>query len=130
MRACQLGRPPADRLFIVAAPRPFHLVHVLFDPDPEPADRLAQGHAQRREPILDSRRDRCVHTPCHEPVTFELPQRPGQHFLAYPADALLQARESHLLLAFQRVDDQQRPFVGDALQHFAHKRLLFGQEVR
>ena len=62
-------------------------------------------------------------------LTLELTQRLGQHFLA-GAHAFLQAGESQLFFPFQRVDNQQGPFVGDALQDFAHQCFFFGQEVR
>ena len=53
-----------------------------------------------------------------------VPQGLGEHLLTDTANALAEPGEPHLTLAFERVDDEQRPFVSDAFQDFPHERFF------
>lgn len=66
-----------------------------------------------------------MNVPRHEAVAFELAQGLGEHLLAHAADAIPQLREAHLAALPQLVDDEKRPFVGDALEDLTYERFLF-----
>ena len=66
---------------------------------------------------------------CHEPVTLELPQRLGEHLLADAAHALPERAESHFAPLTKRIDDEQGPLVGDAVEHLVDQRRLGGLRI-
>ena len=71
-----------------------------------------------------------MHIARHKPVTLQLAQCFGQHFLADAADAFLQARETHLAVHVETFDNGQCPFVGDPHQDVAQECLFFGRRVQ
>lgn len=65
-----------------------------------------------------------MHTTRDKTIALKLPKRFGEHLLAHTSDNFFQPREPHRLTGFKRFDDQQRPFVGYAIQKFADERFV------
>src|SRR5688572_23622971 len=101
---------------------------MLAGPDPDAAKRRAEAFPERGQPIVHARGDDGMDAARHEPVALELAESFGQHALADAVDALAQAGEAHLFLAFQGIDDEERPAVSDALENLAHELALLGRE--
>jgi len=71
---------------------------MLADPRTDAANGLSQALAQRREAVVDARRDGSVHAPRYQTVAFQLAQGLGQHLMADAANPPLQIRKAHFPL--------------------------------
>src|SRR5216683_1045623 len=83
---------------VVCGTRRDDLAFVLSAPADQPIDRVDERRAERRQPILDRHGDGWVGGALDDAVAFEVAQRDREHALA---------------------DDEQRPFVADAVEHVA-----------
>jgi hypothetical protein len=91
---------------------------VLLRPLPQAAHRLADGRAERRERVLDTRGHFGEDGARDESVPFEIAERLRQHFLTDAADGALQVGEA-ARLAIEGIEDHERPLVGDGLEDIA-----------
>src|SRR5579862_5124861 len=95
-------------------------------PGAERRDRLQQVAAERRERIIDARRDGRKHRARHQTVALEPAQRQGQHALRDAADRAPQLVEAQRAVA-KPADHQNRPFVADPGQDVADGAAIGGQ---
>src|ERR1700716_1425245 len=103
---------------VVCGTRRDDLAFVLSAPADQRIDRVDERLAERRQAILDRHRDRWVGGALDDAVALEVAQRDGEHTLA---DARYRATDVHEAsgAAVQQVDDEQRPFIADAVEHVA-----------
>src|SRR4030088_967111 len=102
----------------VCGTRRDNLAFVLSAPADQPIDRVDERRAERRQAILDRHGDSWVGGALDDAVALEVAQRDRKHALA---DARYRAANVHEApgAAVQQVDDEQRPFVADAVEDVA-----------
>src|ERR1700716_3002513 len=91
---------------------------VLSGPADQGNDRVDERRAERRQAILDRHRDGWVGGALEDAVAFEVAQRDREHALADVGYRAADVHEAHGA-AGQQVDDEQRPFVADAVEDVA-----------
>src|SRR5438270_9915129 len=103
---------------VVCGTRRDDLAFVLRAPADQRIDRVDERLAERRQTILDRHRDGWVGGALDDAVALEVAQRDREHTLA---DARYRAADVHEApgAAVQQVDDEQRPFIADAVEHVA-----------
>src|SRR5216684_4916836 len=103
---------------VVCGTRRNNLAFVLSAPADKPIDRVDERRAERRQAILDRHRDGWVGGALDDAVALEVAQRDREHALAYAGNRAADVHEAPGA-AVQQVDDEQRPFVADAVEHVA-----------
>ena len=63
-----------------------------------------------------------MHGALHETIAFQTPQGLGQHLLGDPANLALERGVAHRAFG-QNLNDERRPFVGDAVEHQPRRAL-------
>src|SRR3979490_2098591 len=103
---------------VVCGTRRDNLAFVLSAPADQRIDRVDERLAERRQAILDRHRDRWIGGALDDAVALEVAQRDREHALA---DARYRAADVHEAsgAAVEQVDDEQRPFVADAVEDVA-----------
>src|SRR5258708_98001 len=91
---------------------------VLSGPADQGNDRVDERRAERRQAIFDRHRDGWVGGARDDAVAFEVAQRDREHALADVGYGAADVHEAHGA-AGQQVDDEQRPFVADAVEDVA-----------
>jgi hypothetical protein len=120
---------PHRKVIVAAANeklRFFDALSILHGPLAEGADRNQQFAAERRQLIVDARRNRREDGAADEAVAFEAAQRRGQHLLRDAADRTLDLAEA-LGAITEVTHDQHRPFIADARQYHAHPPAFLGE---
>ena len=79
---------------------------------------MDERRAERRQTIFDRHRDGWVGGALDDAVAFEVTQRDREHALADVGYGAADVHEAHGV-AGQELDDEQRPFVADAVEDVA-----------
>jgi len=87
------GKDPDPRGRVGAFQR---VVNHVFDPVPDAADLVEQAAPERRELIVDARRNHRMHVTRCKAVALKLAQCLREHLLAHAAYLLSQPRKAHL----------------------------------
>src|ERR1700689_1416700 len=95
-------------------------------PGAQRGDGLQKIAAERRELIVDPRRNGGKYRAGDQPVAFQPAQGEGEHALRNAADGATQLIEAHGAWAEPR-DDEDRPLVADPGQHVADGAAVGGQ---
>src|SRR2546422_228330 len=105
---------------------------VRLQPRHQPADRLHELFAQRRERVLDAGRHFGIDVAREQAVALEASQRRRQHPLRDTRDTSLQLRKpgawGRPLL--EHDDDEQAPLVADPVQHFTKLAVVMCRQRR
>jgi hypothetical protein len=103
---------------VVCGTRRGNFAFVLGAPADQGIDRVDERRAERRQAILDRHGDGWVGGALDDAVALEVAQRDREHALA---DVGYRAADVHEApgVAVQQVEDEQRPFVADAVEHVA-----------
>src|SRR5579884_2774549 len=94
---------------VEVALRALDLVDVLVRPLRERGDGSAQRFSERREFVLDARRDFRVNRALDQAVAFEIAQRLREHLLRDAADHAAQLVEAPALALREDTDNERRP---------------------
>lgn len=98
---------------------------MLFGPEPDAADSFAETFATRGQRIVDVRRNNGMDAAGDEAISLKLAKSFCKHLLADTGDPLSKVGEAKLGRGLgQLFDDEQGPFVGDALEHLVDEGLL------
>lgn len=92
---------------------------VAFGPEPNAAEGFAERFAERREGVVDMRRDNGVDGAADEAVLLHLAESLGEHFLADGGDEAAEVLETDNAVFVEGFKDEHGPFVGDAVNGFA-----------
>src|SRR4030088_26893 len=103
---------------VVPGPRRGDFAFVLSGPADQGNDRVEERSAERRQAILDRHRDGWVGGALDDAVAFEVAQRDREHALADVGYGAADVHEAHGATG-QQVEDEQRPFVADAVEDVA-----------
>src|SRR5216684_2433454 len=103
---------------VVCGTRRNNLAFVLSAPADQPIDRVDERRAERRQAILDRHGDGWVGSALDDAVALEVAQRDREHALADVGYRAADVHEAHGA-AGQQVEDEQRPFVADAVEDVA-----------
>src|ERR1700738_641668 len=103
---------------VVYGTRRGDLAFVLSAPADQGDDRVDERRAERRQAIFNRHRDGRVGGATDDAVAVEVAQRDREHALADVGYGAADVHEAHGL-AGQELDDEQRPFVADAVEDVA-----------
>src|SRR6266851_7114948 len=103
---------------VVCGTRRGDFAFVLSGPADQGNDRVDERRAERRQTILNRHGDGWVGSALDDAVALEVAQRDREHALADVGYRAADVHEAHGA-AGQQVEDEQRPFVADAVEDVA-----------